>query len=108
MSYLVGGVYLEQRLEAESMRRIGQMSALLGCEYRGYEKYGIGSDGTRLVYLVFVYDELLAQQRQCCDGACRREVRDSAAEELAVGEYRYGGCAAALVCRGYILGMGIA
>ena len=108
MSYLVGGVYLEQRLEAERVCRIGQMSALLGCEHRGYEKYGIGSGGTRLVYLVFVYDELLAQQRQRRDGTCGGEIGDTAAEELAVGEYRHGGRAAALVCRGHIRWMCIA
>ena len=61
------------------------------------QQHRVGARGARLVQLVGVDDEVLAQQRQRAGRARRAEVRERAAEVRPLGEHRDRDRAAALV-----------
>ncbi len=73
---------------------IAHLRALQG---GGDEQNAVGAHVARLVHLIGVDHEVLAQHRQVAGGACGFQIGRRALEELDVGQYRKAGGAATLV-----------
>ena len=92
---LVGRVQLQEHLQPEPMRHVGQLATSVGRERGGDEQHGVGADDTRLIELVGVDDEVFAEDGQVGQRTDGAEVADGAAEELLVREHGEGGGASA-------------
>mmetsp|Transcript_28075 Transcript_28075/g.71554 ORF Transcript_28075/g.71554 Transcript_28075/m.71554 type:complete len:265 (+) Transcript_28075:2151-2945(+) len=91
-------VHLDQALHAQPARHLEEVREVAVGQHGGDEQDGVRARRARLVHLVRLHDELLAQQRA---GHARvtdeREVGKGALEELLVGEHAQACRAARLV-----------
>ena len=94
---LLGVVRLDQHVEAQRARVLTQRLQLLGSERRDDQQDRVGTGGSRLVQLVGIDDEVLAQQRQSAGLAGDAQILERAAEVGSLGEHRQRVSAAALV-----------
>ena len=79
------------------MGKEGEVIALLRGEAGCNEQHGIGADNTGLQKLILVNDEILAQDRDIDQRACRADVTQGTAEESFVCKYGEGRSAAGFV-----------
>ena len=99
-------VDLDEHVEAECGGGGVQLCQLLVAERRDDQQHGIGAGGERLVQLVDVDDEVLAQQRQPAGPTREEQVIERAAEVGLLGEDRRGDGAATLIGRDDLLEVG--
>ena len=88
---------LDQAVEVEAARLVVELAQLVVVEGADDQQHRVGAVDRRLVELVGVDDEVLAQDRQVAGGAGRAQVLERAAEVALVGEHRERRRAAALV-----------
>ena len=90
-------VDLDQAVEVERARLVVERAQVLVVEGADDQQHRVGAVHRRLVELVGVDDEVLADDRQAAGGAGRAQVLQRAAEVRLVGEHRERRRAAALV-----------
>ena len=93
-------VHLHQHVHVQVRGEPGELAQLRVAERRDDEEHAVGPDGAGLVHLVFVDDEVLAQDRETAGGPGGDEVFVGALEELAVGQHREARSPARLVAAG--------
>ena len=96
-------MYFEQHLQPQFVRLTGEQFALFGTEAGGDEQHGIGTRDAGLQQLVTADDEVLAEDGDIYQRACRMEVAQVASEELLVRQDGEGGGTGGFVGGGYFL-----
>src|SRR3954452_17247370 len=94
---LLLAVDLDESVEVERVGLLVEARQVVGVEGADHEEHGVGTGGARLVELVRVECEVLAQDRERARRARVVEILKRPAEVLFLGEHRHRGRAAALV-----------
>src|ERR1035437_79536 len=94
-------MYFHDRCHVEETHFFHELRNHLFFQRRRYQKDGIGPGPARLVYLVLVYDKILAQYGQRGILLYFLYILKLPVKKLFVGNYRYGPRARSLVILGY-------
>ena len=92
------GVQLKQDFQSQLMRLQGEFMASVGSEAGGNEEYRISSHDTCLHQLVFIDDEIFAQNGKVDKGTCGTDISQGTTKEHLIRQDGEGGSSGSFVC----------